>query len=118
MGPGRRYGDFYLPVCVCVCVCVCVSYVIANSMGQAGDQTEVSGVSLAFGATRDPTKPLWIGSVKSNIGHSEPAAGISGLLKAVLCIENGTIPGNPTFIDPNPKSKFGSLPVVILHVHI
>ena len=43
--------------------------------------------------------------IKSNIGHSECSAGISGLVKAVLAIEKGVIPGTPTFITPNPKSK-------------
>ena len=46
--------------------------------------------------------------IKSNIGHSEPAAGISGLLKAVLSIEKGLILGNPTVITPNPKSELKS----------
>lgn len=47
--------------------------------------------------------------VKSNIGHSEPAAGISGLLKTILSIERGMIPGNPTFQTPNPKIDFVKL---------
>ncbi|OTA81918.1 hypothetical protein M434DRAFT_85057 [Hypoxylon sp. CO27-5] len=73
---------------------------------QAGDPTEVNGVGSVFAASRPADRPLIIGSVKSNIGHSEPAAGISGLLKAILSIENGFIPGMPTFINPNPKIDF------------
>ncbi|KAF5026934.1 hypothetical protein F66182_964 [Fusarium sp. NRRL 66182] len=73
---------------------------------QAGDPTEVRGVGSVFAATRLADKPLLIGSVKSNVGHSEPAAGISGLLKVVLSIENRFIPGTPTFINPSPKIDF------------
>jgi acyl transferase domain-containing protein len=73
---------------------------------QAGDPTEVGGAGSVFASTRSPDDPLIIGSIKSNIGHSEPSAGLSGLLKAVLAIEKGFIPGNPTFINPNPKIDF------------
>ncbi|KAI1131759.1 hypothetical protein F5Y10DRAFT_285688 [Nemania abortiva] len=73
---------------------------------QVGDPTEVRGIGIAFASTRDPNNPLIIGSIKSNVGHSEPAAGISGLIKAVLAIEKGTIPGTPSFINPNPKIDF------------
>ncbi|KAF1739695.1 Compactin diketide synthase mokB [Beauveria bassiana] len=44
--------------------------------------------------------------IKSNLGHAEPAAGNSGLIKAVLAIENARIPGNPTFENPSPKIDF------------
>ncbi|KAI8948652.1 hypothetical protein F4801DRAFT_556050 [Xylaria longipes] len=67
----------------------------------AGDPVEVEGAASVFAATRE--QELIIGSIKSNIGHSEAAAGLSGLIKAALSVENGLIVGNPTFIDPNPK---------------
>ncbi|KAK4246255.1 beta-ketoacyl synthase [Corynascus novoguineensis] len=73
---------------------------------QAGDAAESQGVASVFSATRSTENPLIIGSVKSNVGHSEPAAGLTGLIKAVLSIENGMIPGNPTFINPSPKIDF------------
>ncbi|KAI0439056.1 PKSKA1 [Xylaria telfairii] len=67
----------------------------------AGDPVEVEGAASVFAATRE--QELIIGSIKSNIGHSEAAAGLSGLIKAALSVESGLIVGNPTFIDPNPK---------------
>ncbi|KAJ8132252.1 hypothetical protein O1611_g1372 [Lasiodiplodia mahajangana] len=73
---------------------------------QAGDPTEVRGAGYAFSASRDPKSPLIIGSIKSNVGHSEPAAGISGLIKTVLSLEHGMIPGTPLFITPSPKIDF------------
>ncbi|KAI5862010.1 reducing type I polyketide synthase [Durotheca rogersii] len=71
-----------------------------------GDPAEVEGAASVFAETRRPDRPLVIGSVKSNIGHSEAAAGLSGLIKAVLAIENRSIPGTATFITPNPKIDF------------
>ncbi|KAJ5238512.1 polyketide synthase [Penicillium chermesinum] len=78
---------------------------------QAGDPQEVRALSTVFSPSRINDQPLIIGSIKSNIGHSEPAAGISGLIKAVLAIEHGVIPGNPTFVTPNPKIDFKGLNV-------
>ncbi|RFU28992.1 hypothetical protein B7463_g7334, partial [Scytalidium lignicola] len=77
----------------------------------AGDPIEVTAAASVFGPSRSQDNPLIIGSIKSNLGHSEPAAGLSGLLKAILAIEKGIIPGNPTFIDPNPKIDFKALKV-------
>ncbi|KAJ8126551.1 hypothetical protein O1611_g7087 [Lasiodiplodia mahajangana] len=73
---------------------------------QAGDLTEVGAIGSVFAASRPADNPLLIGSIKSNIGHSEPAAGNSGLIKAILALENGFIPGTPTFVNPNPKIDF------------
>ena len=56
----------------------------------------------------DPADCFGFLQIKGNIGHSECSAGISGLLKAILAIEKGVIPGNPTFITPNPNSKLSS----------
>ncbi|KAK3985842.1 hypothetical protein QBC44DRAFT_403752 [Cladorrhinum sp. PSN332] len=72
----------------------------------AGDPTEVNGAGSVFAATRPADKPLIIGSIKSNVGHSEPAAGNSGLIKTVMAMEKGLIPGTPLFIKPSPKIDF------------
>lgn len=86
------------------------SYVEFHGTGtRAGDSLEADGVASVFTPYQSPEKPLRIGSVKSNIGHSEPAAGLSGLLKTILSLEKGIIPGNPTFIDPSPKIDFEKL---------
>ncbi|RYP77981.1 hypothetical protein DL771_000840 [Monosporascus sp. 5C6A] len=58
---------------------------------------------------RSQSNPLIIGSAKSNIGHSGPGAGLSGLIKAMLAVEEGKIPGNPTFLNPNPGIDFDGL---------
>ncbi|KAI1271763.1 hypothetical protein F5Y07DRAFT_329734 [Xylaria sp. FL0933] len=85
---------------------------------QAGDTTEVQAIGSVFAATRPVDKPLIIGSVKSNIGHSEPAAGNSGLIKAILSMERGFIPGTPTFINPNPKIDFAENKVKAFRIGI
>ncbi|PYH83208.1 reducing type I polyketide synthase [Aspergillus uvarum CBS 121591] len=72
----------------------------------AGDPIEVKGAAAVFAASRELGQDLVIGSIKSNIGHSEAAAGLSGLMKVVLALEHGVIPGNPTFITPNPNIDF------------
>ncbi|KAI0883761.1 reducing type I polyketide synthase [Annulohypoxylon maeteangense] len=70
---------------------------------RVGDPIEVEAVASVFAQDRSPEQPLIIGSAKSNVGHSEGAAGLSGLIKAVLAIENKTIPGTANFTTPNPR---------------
>lgn len=79
----------------------------------AGDPIECRAASSVFSKVRRPESgPLRIGSVKSNIGHSEPAAGISGMLKTILAVERGIIPGNPTFEKPNPNIDFAGFGIL------
>lgn len=72
----------------------------------SGDPLEVKGIASVFAPSRSADEPLIIGSIKSNIGHSESAAGLSGLIKASMAVERGVIPGNPTFKTPNPSIDF------------
>ncbi|OTA83804.1 hypothetical protein M434DRAFT_400620 [Hypoxylon sp. CO27-5] len=67
-----------------------------------GDPIETSAVGEVFG-----TDGVYIGSVKPNIGHCEGSAGLASLIKAVLALENRTIPPNIKFNTPNPKIPFG-----------
>ncbi|KAI0603270.1 PKSKA1 [Biscogniauxia sp. FL1348] len=69
----------------------------------AGDPVETKAAASVFAKGREQGQELIIGSIKSNIGHSEAAAGLSGLIKAVMALEHGIIPGTPTFVDPNPN---------------
>jgi long-chain acyl-CoA synthetase len=58
--------------------------------------------------------PLLIGSVKSNVGHLEFAAGICGLIKAILCVRHGNIPASLHFKEPNPHPEWQNLPVRVV----
>ncbi|KAI1138623.1 hypothetical protein F5Y05DRAFT_418859 [Hypoxylon sp. FL0543] len=69
----------------------------------AGDPLEASAIGAVFGKTRTADNPLYIGSIKTNIGHLEAGAGIAGLVKAVYALEKGQIPPNIWFEEANPK---------------
>nr|APX43990.1 polyketide synthase [Pestalotiopsis microspora] len=73
-----------------------------------GDPLEVQAVSIAMNKQRQPNvdQALWIGAVKTNIGHSEAASGISALIKAILIAERGVIPATRGVVDLNPAIKW------------
>ncbi|KAK1149446.1 Type I Iterative Polyketide synthase (PKS) [Aspergillus melleus] len=66
-----------------------------------GDPTEAKALGLAFGQARTVSDPLWVGSVKSNIGHLEGASGIAGVIRAILVLEKGIIAPNANFEKAN-----------------
>lgn len=78
-----------------------VNYIEAHGTGTAlGDPIEVGALNAVFGADRPP---LWVGSIKSNFGHAETAAGIAGLIKAALSVYHGTLPATLHVREPNPR---------------
>lgn len=68
-----------------------------------GDPIEASAIAEVFSELRSKEEPLYVGALKSNIGHLEGAAGIAGLMKAVLTLESGIIPPNVWFEKENPR---------------
>jgi acyl transferase domain-containing protein len=68
-----------------------------------GDPIETQGIGLAFSPHYSPKTPLHVGSVKANIGHSEPLAGLAGLIKSILMIEKGEIAPNALLRTLNPR---------------
>jgi acyl transferase domain-containing protein/acyl carrier protein len=94
-----------------------VSYIEAHGTGTAlGDPIELAALRAVFREGRPPEDPLAVGSVKTNLGHLEGAAGIAGLMKLVLALENGEIPPHLHFRDPNPHFEWGSLPLRVATV--
>ncbi|KAI1140972.1 ketoacyl-synt-domain-containing protein [Hypoxylon sp. FL0543] len=84
------------------------AYVECHGTGtQAGDFRELKAISDGFCGQRTSANPIYVGSIKTNIGHLEGCAGIAGLIKGVLTIENGMIPKHLNFELPgNPAIKF------------
>ncbi len=87
-----------------------LAYVEAHGTGTAaGDPIEASAVGEVLGSPLRSKRPLFVGSIKSNIGHLEPASGMAGLLKALLVLQKGVIPPNLHFSTPNPAIDFKAL---------
>ncbi|GAB3494300.1 type I polyketide synthase [Amycolatopsis cihanbeyliensis] len=87
-----------------------VDYVEAHGTGTLlGDPIEARALGAVLGADRRADRPLLIGSVKSNLGHLEAAAGIIGLMKVVLALHHRRIPASVNYSAPNPHIEFAEL---------
>ena len=91
-----------------------VDYVEAHGTGTSlGDAIEAQALGTIVAEGRAPESRCMVGSVKTNIGHLEAAAGVAGLIKVALALRHRAIPPSLNFVEPNPLIPFDSLP---LHV--
>ncbi|MUH00293.1 acyltransferase domain-containing protein [Scytonema sp. UIC 10036] len=91
-----------------------VNYIEAHGTGTSlGDPIEVESLGAVLGQERSKEQPLIIGSVKTNIGHLESAAGVAGLIKVILALQNQEIPPHLHLKNPNPHIRWAELPVVV-----
>ncbi|MGH9825139.1 MAG: type I polyketide synthase, partial [Blastocatellia bacterium] len=91
-----------------------VSYIEAHGTGTPlGDPIEVDSISKVYGQDRDLADPILVGSVKTNIGHLEPASGIAGLIKVLLAFRNRKIPRHLNCSTPNPHVPWNEISVKV-----
>lgn len=96
----KAYGDISIDPAT-------VDFIEAHGTGTfVGDPKECYAFGNVFADNRKEDKPLIIGSIKSNVGHTEAVAGVAGLIKLALCLKNKQIPQNLHFKTPNPRIKF------------
>ncbi|WP_394836501.1 SDR family NAD(P)-dependent oxidoreductase [Pendulispora rubella] len=87
-----------------------IHYVETHGPGTIlGDPIEAGALGTVFGPNHSAERPLRIGSVKTNLGHLEAAAGVAGLVKVALSLHHGALPGNLHFEKPNPHIAFDAL---------
>lgn len=87
-----------------------IDYLEAHGTGTAvGDPIETLAIGEALGKRRPAGEPLWIGSVKSNMGHLETASGVAGLMKALHCLRHRMVPASIGIRKLNPAIPFGKL---------
>ncbi len=83
-----------------------ISYIEAHGTGTPlGDPIEVHAINTVYGAGRSKDNPLYLGAVKTNIGHLESAAGVAGVIKTIISLQKGTIYKNLNFNKLNPHIK-------------
>lgn len=93
-----------------------ISYIEAHGTATAlGDPIEIQALTKAFAATTDKKGFCGVGSVKSNLGHLDSAAGITGIIKTVLALKHKSLPPSLHFKTPNPAIDFENSPFYVNH---
>jgi acyl transferase domain-containing protein/acyl carrier protein len=91
-----------------------VDYIEAHGTATPlGDPIEMHALNAVMGQAHTREKPLIVSSLKPNIGHLEPAAGIASLIKAILAIDRAQIPPHPLFKTPSPHIPWEEIPIVV-----
>jgi acyl transferase domain-containing protein/thioesterase domain-containing protein len=91
-----------------------ISYIEAHGTGTAvGDPIELAALNQAFRETTQARGFCAIGSVKTNLGHLDAAAGVTGFIKTVLALEHRQLPPSLNFVKPNPLIDFASSPFFV-----
>jgi len=92
-----------------------IDYLEAHGTGtELGDPIELNAAAAVLGEGRTDAHPLLVGSVKTNLGHLEAAAGIAGIIKTVLALQHRRLPAHLHFENPNPHIAWDRLPVEIV----
>ena len=91
-----------------------ISYVETHGTGTSlGDPIEIQALAHVLCDGRPQAHPLVVGTVKTNVGHTEAAAGLAGVIKAVLCLRHREIPAHLHLNEPNPLIPWDTLPIQV-----
>jgi acyl transferase domain-containing protein len=95
------------------------TYVESHGTGTvAGDTTEARALGNTIGKGRSAEEPLYVGSVKANVGHTESTSGLAAIIKVVQMLERGYIPPHALFTNPNAKIDFEGLNIKVINIFL